>query len=501
MEHYMAWEKVSDKNQFNIPKPNIPMEPVPQNKQPWLPQDLGAIPRLLGQTAARGTESVLGLLGDVPRLGSDIYRLISGGRSAPFQQTPQEWEQLKQALPQEYQQNFPELQQYPGITGQLPGKQEFRQATQAATGQSLEPKSGLENQWGTLVEGAAPFLIGGGIPSWGQVGRALASSGMNQLASWAIEQLPEKKVGKQGKFALNVLTPFLTSAITSQVGGRQQLNEIMEKNYDTFGKKIEGQTYIPKKTVQKIDNFIEELGSPTFPGGQIVKTTAQNLKKNINKRTPDLTVPEKVSPILNEFGQPIKTPGYKIKGQLQDVPLSQLWEEKKNINAELKRPKYQKPEFYRAKRELTELNNIITSDLKQIADKKIPGSSQFLSTADELFYGQQLNNGMHKWLEESSNLKKMFKNPWVYLGVTGAAHSVGLPGIVKAAAGVTAGRGLNKWISFINQSPTAAQYYKKMYTDFAKGNLASAARMGKKLDQAGTKFENKQQKSTWVKVQ
>lgn len=254
-----------------------------------------------GRTIARGTESLLGLPGDIASTALGVGNYLTGG-TIPTYETVQK--------------NLP-------IS--LPTSQDVRGVTRSLTGKTLEPQTNKERLWDEFIGDLTTLAI----PVKGKI--PFKSAALRALSANTAGYLGEQVAGEQGKAAGKIGTYLLSGLY----GGRKVLGDIKTNSYKVAEDAIKDNpkyNAVPlRNEVSRIDKWAKSgLGTPE--------------KKMVGEHIDKLK-----SFYTNKNGRPTK------------ISVKQLWESKKDINNLI----YDHTTPPHAKYQLGELNKILNSKLQE----------------------------------------------------------------------------------------------------------------------------------------
>jgi arsenate reductase-like glutaredoxin family protein/molybdenum-dependent DNA-binding transcriptional regulator ModE len=258
----------------------------PQTLNPGAPTLSGAgnVLRQLGRTAARATESVIGLPGDILSTGLGLGNALTGNQ-IPGVET---------------------IQQY------LPTSENLRNiVTKTFTGQTLEPQNEAERIGDELVSDFATFAI----PIKGKI--PFKSAAAKSILGNAAGFLGEKIGGPIGKGVAKIGTVLGLSF----AGGRKALQNVMQQSYQNaenlagtakesakeLGKDV---TAITKDVTSGIKTPGKEFVAGSIRGisdaiknNKISVKDAWSLKKDVNELLRDPETPKTASKYLGRLGE------------------------------------------------------------------------------------------------------------------------------------------------------------------------------------------------------
>jgi len=247
----------------------------------------GSWGRDIARTVARGTESVVGLPGDIAGAALGLGSYLSGGKIPTYDQVQ---EKMPISLPTSEQVRT-------GVTKKL-------------TGEYLEPKNESEKFYDEVVGDLASFMIPikGKIPFKGAILRAVGGN----TASWLTKEVGGGEGWQAGaKLGFNLLAGL--------PGGRSKLSTKMEESYKTAEALGKGAKHTAKslqeetnKIMKFADSGIETPVKKFLKGpisniqdhiakGNISVDNAWQLKRDVNSLIGDMATPRAAKPYLKKL--------------------------------------------------------------------------------------------------------------------------------------------------------------------------------------------------------
>lgn len=374
--------------------------------------------RHIGRTGARIAESVLGIPGDIASVSLGAANYLTNkltGSPIPGSET---------------------LQSY------LPSSTNLRNVTQALTGKKLEPQSSVEKLSDDIFSDLATFLlpVKGKIP----VSSALIKTGLGNAASFIAENIGAGPVGKG-------IAKVGTVLLSSFLGGRKQLNNIMQQSY-TNAENLAGAA---KESAKELSTDIR----------QITKDITTGIK------TPGKTF---VSDSIRGISDSIKNGKIAVK---------EAWNLKREANdliKDLGTPSTAKKYLGRL---VQSLNKVLGSYGKQ--NKEF---GEAFHQAEDIYRGIYKASDIAKTIQESVKPESLTNNLIKSL-LYGAAFKA--PGVLPAAAaGLGAGLGIQSFTKFLQlfrNSPTARKYYLNIAKYAARENPSLIQRNAQLLNNLAEK--------------
>lgn len=385
----------------------------------------GYIGRTGARTLARGTESILGLPGDI---ASGLRGLANYGINKLTGE--------KNVIP-----NIP-----------LPTSENVREyVTKPLTGEYLEPQGNGEEFYDQIIGDAASLLIPlkGKVPFVKAIGGALTRSAAGNTAQWAAEQVTDSPlVGATAKIG--------AMALAGTYGGRKELTKLKDQSYKKAYSNIPAKAkfdFRPEK--QKIDKLSQSLLKGDRPdkkfildrlnaidnvveGGKGSIQQAINLKQDWNKYLSD--------PSLSRSSRDY------IK---QAVGI---------VNDGIRRYGKTNPKFLKAYQTAEELTGALQStNYIQKALSKHPALRDHVSNPliQKLLWG----------------------------GAFAATSQTSVPALVGAGATALGIRESAKVYQLLSRSPIAQKYYKDVVQSVLKNDTKAIAKNLSKLDKVANDFD------------
>lgn len=421
----------------NIPiNSNNQQSPAQQPVAPDVPEQnissfssyIAPIARQLISPALTGIESVAGKLGDIAQVAGSALGIESepgkGLSPAPFSSQG--------------------LRQY------------VREPFSKALGidRWTIPQGELEERYNTTV-GDAAALWSGNIDAK----RALKISGLGNLAGFITHELGYGP-GTENKVKLG------TMLLSSLHGGRQQLKQQAEQQYQQVEKFIEKKPIISLKPIEKkIGNLWDEVRR-----GGVTKA-----KKDAQEQMEKL------------FTQ--------IEGS--DIGAKNLWDFKKDINGEILKLAPADP----LRKYYDRLVGIANEGLNEIGAEAAP----LLKNADKIYRDLAQSNKLGSFISENLNPNSI-QNKYVKMAVKGLTYAspfatggtsyyLGGPGGLAVAGGLgTAGIALNestKFLNLLSKSADARKVYSDLVLSGLIGNAEALRKNIAKLDKVAQNFDKK----------
>lgn len=360
----------------------------------------------------------------------------------------------------------------------LPTSSQLKDFSSKVTGGYTNPQSEGEEFWDNVVSDFTALALPGGFKNLGKLALSAGTSLAANLASKGAKNLG---FGKTGQAVAHVGTTLLSGMI----GTRNSLANTMRNSFDEAEKAAAGQFANGAKLSQQIKDVMSKIDKRDFLGKDFITERLGSLKKLIDKKSPTRItnfVKEKFP--KNLPNSPHSIPIDQVVQRVKD--LNTFYGDKnltKNVRGELHNVAQPLRDF------LDEYSRSGTQAAKKFADSYY--------TARDIWQGFNNSSKIGDFLGKNVNIGTL-KNPLAKAILYASPWFNKLPHVLGGVATAVGVREAAKFADLLANSKTAAKAYRDIGLSALSGSAYKANQSLKAFDRAVTDYGYLPEGAEWV---